>query len=174
MKKKLLVRVLQILLLAGMVSEARAVSVFSQFSWGESMESVKVVLKDNHGKIVETKTLGNRQCLVVEGLAAAPMLRTLFYFREGTLDEIERQYGDDSWDSARFMTFFERLKQNMETQKYGIGKRLSNNKKVDEGISHTLLAYQWPLVPSVVTLCYFAAEKGDDTYRLVSLHQRRR
>lgn len=141
------------------------------FQWGEAAQRLEDSLKRVQARVVDRKKVRDRQCLVVEGIPQRLLQRALFYFDNDALNEIELHYGDASWDSARYGSFFDQTRRNIET-KYGIGRVVARQKTRDGDVLETLIGYQWTQDTTTLVLYYYTAENDADSYRLLSLHYR--
>lgn len=152
-------------------ADAAQMKVPFNFQWGESSGRVEKSLEGIKAKIVERKTINNRQVLVVEGIPQKSLQRSLFYFSNDALNEIELQYGDPSWDTSRYVTFFDEVRRNVDT-KYGTGRMIVRDKTRDAGtdILQTLIGYQWVQGFMSLRLFLFTGEKTDQAWRVLSLH----
>ena len=150
---------------------AEEIKVPFNFQWGEAAQRLEDSLKRVQARVVDRKQVRNRQCLVVEGIPQRLLQRALFYFENDSLNEIELHYGDSSWDSTRYGSFFDQTRRNIET-KYGIGRVVARQKTRDGEVLETLIGYQWTQDTTTLVLYYYTAENGPDSYRLLSLHYR--
>lgn len=150
---------------------AEEIKVPFNFQWGEAAQRLEDSLKRVQAHVVDRKKVRNRQCLVVEGIPQRLLQRALFYFDNDALNEIELHYGDSTWDSNRYGTFFDQTRSNIEN-KYGIGRVVARQKTRDGDILETLIGYQWTQDNTTLVLYYYTAENGTDSYRLLSLHYR--
>lgn len=141
------------------------------FQWGESAQRLEDSLKRVQANVVERKTVQNRQCLVVEGIPQRLLQRALFYFDNDSLNEIELHYGDPTWDSTQYGNFFDQTRRNIES-KYGIGRVIARQKTRENDVLQTIIGYQWLQDTTTLELYYYTAERGADSYRLLSLHYR--
>lgn len=155
----------------GNLHAVEEIKVPFNFQWGESAQRLEDSLKRVQARVVERKTVQNRQCLVVEGIPQKLLQRALFYFESDALNEIELQYGDPSWDSTQYGTFFDQTRRNIES-KYGIGRVVARQKTREGDVLQTLIGYQWVQDVATLALYYYTAESGADSYRLLSLHYR--
>jgi len=128
-------------------------------------------LKRVKATVVERKQVQGRLCLVVEGIPQRLLQRALFYFESDGLNEIELQYGDSSWDATQYGNFFDQTRRNIEA-KYGIGKVIAREKTREGDVLQTLIGYQWVQDAISLALYYYTAERGPDSYRVLSLHYR--
>ena len=155
-------------------ANARAVEEIKvpfNFQWGEAAQRLEDSLKRVQARVVDRKQVRNRQCLVVEGIPQRLLQRALFYFENDSLNEIELHYGDSSWDSTHYGTFFDQTRRNIES-KYGIGRVVARQKTRDGDVLETLIGYQWTQDTTTLVVYYYTAENPADSYRLLSLHYR--
>ena len=160
--------------LGGLVTAAQAVEEIKvpfNFQWGESSQRLEDSMTRVQAKVVERKQVENRLCLVVEGIPQRLLQRALFYFDNDSLNEIELHYGDPSWDSTQFGDFFDQTRRNIEN-KYGIGRVIARQKTREGDVLETLIGYQWTQDVTSLCLFYYTAERGSDSFRLLSLHYR--
>jgi hypothetical protein len=170
-------RVFRALLLALILGGGTPLAIAAQmkvpfnFQWGESAARVEKSLESIKARIVERKTSQNRQVVIVEGIPQKNLVRALFYFSNDSLNEIELQYGDDSWDSPRYATFFDEVRRNVDT-KYGPGRMIVRDKTRDpeSDILQTLFGYQWVQGYMSLRLFLFTGENTGNGYRVLSLH----
>lgn len=160
-----------ILSLAGISSawSEEEIRVPFNFQWGESAQRLEDSLAKVQAKVVERKTVQNRNVLVVEGIPQKLLLRVLFYFDSDSLNEIELHYGDSSWDSLQYAQFFDQTRRNIDTR-YGMGRVIARQKTREGEILQTLIGYQWVQATTSLQLFLYTAEKGADCIRVLSLH----
>lgn len=148
-------------------------------AWGDSPEKVRDMIRAVKAEETSfaTKSPG-KDVLEAQGLAVGdPLLRkSLFMFREGSLVEIELQYGDSTWDAEKTLDFFDRTRRRIN-ERYGTGTLLVNKvkehpsgQKVPDDMNYTLIVYQWNQPSVVLELDYYAVEEKEKALRLVSLH----
>jgi len=156
---------------AGRAEALQQMRVPFNFQWGESAPRVEQSLAGIKARIVERKTVQNRKVLVVEGIPQKNLLRALFYFSNDSLNEIELQYGDKTWDSMRYAKFFDEVRRNVDS-KYGIGRMVAREKSRDPAtnVVQTLIGYQWIQGFMSLPLFLFTGEKADQGFRVLSLH----
>lgn len=159
------------LLAAPRVRAVEEIKVPFNFQWGESAQRLEDSLKRVQANVVERKQVQNRQVLVVEGIPQKLLQRALFYFDNDSLNEIELHYGDPSWDSTQYGNFFDQTRRNIES-KYGIGRVIARQKTRENDVLQTIIGYQWLQDTTTLELYYYTAERGSDSYRLLSLHYR--
>lgn len=151
--------------------QAAAIEVRPPFGlqWGETGDRLAALLKGAGAKIVEKRTAKDREIWTVEGLLQPRLKRTLFYFRDSTLIEIELQYEDASWDVAQYDTFLGEVRRKIE-EIYGPGTLIARQKNPDADVTETIVGYQWNLDNGSMQLFYFSAEKAPNVFRTVSVH----
>ncbi len=148
-------------------------------AWGDSPEKVRDMIRAVKAQETgfSTKSPG-KDVLEAQGLAVGdPLLKkSLFTFRDGSLVEIEMQYGDSTWDAEKTLDFFDRTRRRIN-ERYGTGTLLVNQikerpagEKVPEGMSYTLIVYEWSQPAVALQLDYYAVEEKEKALRLVSLH----
>ena len=153
------------------VRAAEEIKIPFNFQWGESAIRLEEALKGVKARVVERREVRGRQCLVVEGIPQKLLQRALFYFDSDSLGEIELHYGDDTWDSTRYGAFFDQTRRNIES-KYGIGRVIARQKTREGDVLQTLVGYQWVQPLTTLSLYYYTAERGPESFRLLSLHYR--
>jgi hypothetical protein len=137
--------------------------------WGESVERIKEVVGKAQAKVVEEKVVGNRDVLVVEGIVQEGLKRTLFYFAEGGLSEVELQYDREGWDEARVASWVSTIKSQAD-KKYGAGRIFAEDRGDSEGIQHSLRGWIWVQNFVSLRLVHYTAQQGEERMRRVSLH----
>jgi hypothetical protein len=151
-------------------------------SWGDTPEKVRDMIAGVKARELSFMNKGSgKEVMEAEGLALGePLLRkTLFTFRDGSLVEIEMQYGNPSWDADKTLDFFDRTRRNINGR-YGVGTLLVNRvkerpagEKVPEDMNYTLIVYEWSQPAVTLELDYYGVEKSDQTLRMVSLHYKK-
>lgn len=141
------------------------------FQWGEAPQRLEDSLSRVKATVVERRQVQNRLCLVVEGIPQRLLQRALFYFDRDSLNEIELQYGDPSWDSGRYGQFFDQTRRNIET-KYGPGRLIAQQQSKDGGLQQNIIGYQWVQQATSLSLYYYTANREAENFRLLSLHYR--
>lgn len=148
-------------------------------SWGDSPDKVREMIHAVKAQETgfSTKAQG-KDVLEAQGLAVGdPLLKkSLFTFRDGSLVEIELQYGDSTWDAERTLDFFDRTRRRIN-ERYGTGTLLVNKvkehpdgDKVPTDMNYTLIVYEWSQPTVALQLDYYAVEEKEKALRLVSLH----
>ncbi len=137
--------------------------------WGESEARLEPMLLGAKSKIVEKRILEGRDMWTVEGLVQANLYRTIFYFKNDGLDEVELQYRNKAWAETDYDSFLSQLREKVE-KRYGDGKLIARSKTQQADVNQTLVGYQWSKNGCAIEVIYFAAEKPSQNYRIVSLH----
>ncbi|MCX6965440.1 MAG: hypothetical protein NTW41_08835 [Verrucomicrobia bacterium] len=151
--------------------DAAQMKVPFNFQWGESEARVEKSIVGSKARVIERKTVQNRHVLAAEGIPQKSLQRTLFYFSNDSLNEIELQYGDPSWDSNKYDLYFDDVRRNVDL-KYGPGRIIvrEKNRDPDSDILHTLIGYQWTQGYMCLRLFLFTSEKTGSSHRVLSLH----
>lgn len=137
--------------------------------WGESMARIKQVIGNAKAKIVDERMAGEREVLVVEGIVQEGLKRTLFYFTNGGLSEVELQYDREGWDDAKVDAWVATIKREAD-KKYGPGRLYADENGDDGGLRHSLKAWMWVQNFVSLRLVHYTANKGEEKMRRVSLH----
>jgi hypothetical protein len=137
--------------------------------WGESPERIRTVVTNAKAKVVEERTSGSREVMVVEGIVQEGLKRTLFYFEQGGLSEVELQYDREGWDDTRVNSWVSTIKTQAD-RKYGAGRLYADERGDADGVQHTLRGWLWLQNFVSLRLVHYTAQKGEDKMRRVSLH----
>ena len=148
-------------------------------AWGDTTDKVRQMIGAVKAREISFSAKGQgKEVLEAEGLGVGdPLLKkSLFLFRDGSLTEVELQYGDHSWDAEKTTDFFDRTRRRIN-EKYGAGTLLTNKvkeqpvgEKIPDGMTYSLIVYQWSQPAVVLELDYYAVEDGEKSLRIVSLH----
>ena len=169
MQKKFFLAALAVLLAAETLRAQQEIKAPFGMQWGESVERIKEVVGKAKAKVVEEKVTGNRDVLVVEGIVQEGLKRTLFYFAEGGLSEVELQYDRVGWDEARVASWVSTIKQQAD-RKYGPGRLFAEDRGDKDGLQHSLRGWIWVQNFVSLRLVHYTAQQGDERMRRVSLH----
>lgn len=141
------------------------------FQWGENPERLTKLLEQAKARVEGEELIHGRLRLEVTGISQRMLLRSFFYFDQGSLSEIELHYGNAGWDSRQYTDFFDQTRRFLD-QKYGQGRLLARTKTEQGGINSSLMGYQWNQPGASLQLFLFIAEKGGESLRVLSLHYR--
>ena len=137
--------------------------------WGESAERLEKLLKGARADIVDRHDVDGRQAWTVEGLIQTGLKRTVFYFRDNQLVEVELQYQSPDWDVAKYDDFMAQVRRRIE-QKFGAGQLIARSREPQGQVMQTLVGYSWDENNTAIQLFYFSAETSTQSYRTVSVH----
>jgi hypothetical protein len=138
--------------------------------WGESADRMEKLLKGAKADIVDRHDVGGREAWTVEGLIQQGLRRTVFYFRDSQLVEVELQYQSPDWDVAKYDDFMAQVRRRIE-QKFGAGQLITRTREPADGnVMQTLVGYKWSQNNTAIQLFYFSAETSTQSYRTVSVH----
>lgn len=141
------------------------------FQWGETSSRLEKMLGEAKARVVEREKTESGARLTVEGITQRLLLRSFFIFDGDSLNEIELLYGDPSWDSKQYTDFFDQTRRHID-RRYGTGRLIARTKSTQNGVTHSLMGYQWTQAGATLQLFLFMAEKGNLTTRTLSLHYR--
>jgi hypothetical protein len=154
-----------------MAQAAEEIRVPFNFRWGDSSQLVQDTIERAQARVVNRETVNGHKVLTVEGHPDPRLLRSKFTFDNDALVEIELQYGDRSWDSQKFNEIFEQTRRNLD-RKYGAGRNIARETSKVGDVTQTIVGYQWTQSYTSLRLVYFTAERGADTFRMLSYHYR--
>ena len=137
--------------------------------WGESDERLARLLHGAKAQIVDKHPVGERDAWFVEGLLQAGLKRTVFYFKSGSLVEVELQYQSPDWDILKYDDFMSAVRRRIE-QKYGPGQLLAKTRGQEGDVMQTIIGYKWVQDNTAIELFYYSAENSAQAYRTVSVH----
>ena len=137
--------------------------------WGEPVGRIKEVVTKAKAKVVEERTAGAREVVVVEGIVQDGLKSTLFYFRDGGLNEVELQYDREGWGDEKVASWVATIKREAD-RKYGPGRTYADETGNENGLRHTLKGWMWVQNFVSLRLVHYTAQKDNDKMRRVSLH----
>jgi len=137
--------------------------------WGESSDRLERLLRGAKADIVDRHDVAGREAWTVEGLIQQGLRRTVFYFRDGQLVEVELQYQSPDWDVAKYDDFMAQVRRRIE-QKFGAGQLIARTREPEGDVMQTLVGYKWNENNTAIQLFYFSAETSTQSYRTVSVH----
>ncbi len=141
------------------------------FRWGDPPKLVEDTITRAKARIVDRTTVNGRNVLTVEGHPDPRLLRSVFYFSNDALIEVELQYTDSSWDASKISAIFDQTRRNLD-RKYGTSRNVARQKTVQDGITQTIVGYKWTQSYSSLSLFIYMADRGADSYRVLSYHYR--
>jgi hypothetical protein len=140
--------------------------------WGESSERLEKLLKNAKATIVEKRQVEDgRQAWDVEGLQQTGLKRTVFYFRTGTLSEVELQYQRENWDQAKYDEYMGQIRRSIE-KRFGEGQLIARKTEPEGDVVQTVVGYKWNRNNTVIELFYYSAQNGSKVFRTLSVHYR--
>lgn len=157
------------LLLAATAAAMQEIKAPFGMQWGETPARIKQVVLNAKAKVVEERSSGQRHVIIVEGIVQEGLQRTLFYFTDGGLSEVELQYDREGWDEARVAAWVNTIKRQAD-KKYGGGRLYADERGEVDGVKHTLRGWMWVQNFVSLRLVHYTAIKGDEKLRRVSLH----
>ena len=113
--------------------------------------------------------VADREAWTVEGLLQQGLKRTVFYFKNGALVEVELQYQSPDWDILRYDDFMSAVRRRIE-QKYGAGTLIAKTRAPEGDVIQTIVGYKWNQNDTAIELIYYSAENASQSYRTVSVH----
>ncbi len=174
-RRNTLKRVLLTMLFAGAMTSEIALAQYKPIDppfglyWGEDSKTIERLLKGAKATVVEKRKVERREAWTVEGLIQTSLKRTLFYFKNERLVEVELQYEENDWDALKYNDFMSAVRRKIES-KYGTGTLIARQKTPKDGVIQTLVGYKWERNNTAIQLIYFAAENANFNYRSVSVH----
>jgi hypothetical protein len=138
------------------------------FRWNDSIPRVENVLKGAKAQIISREKKDNKEVWTVEGLVHPGLKRTLFTFKGGSLYGVELQYEYPERTIEWYNTRMGEIRRYFDG-KFGTGKLVSRSRDTDTDVNQTLVGYQWMVGTTMLELFYFSAEKGDQSYRTISV-----
>jgi hypothetical protein len=166
-------------LVAGLIGLSGVQPVYSQmvdppfgFYWAAGQKETEKVIDRNGARIVRKAIVQGRETWTIEGLIQPALQRTIVYFgAKKELVEVELQYQHPNWDLVAYEKFLDGALRWLES-KYGAPIVLAKEKKTHEGVTQTIVGYEWRNVSGSIQLFFFSAERNSRVYRSVSLNYR--
>jgi hypothetical protein len=138
------------------------------FRWNDSTSRVENVLNGAKARIISRDKKENRDVWTVEGLVHPGLKRTLFTFKGGALFGVELQYEYQDRTIEWYNTRMGEIRRYFDA-KFGTGKLVSRSRDTDSDVIQTLVGYQWMVGTTMLELFYFSAERGQQSYRTISV-----
>jgi hypothetical protein len=139
------------------------------FRWNDSMPRVEAVLRGAKAQIVSREKKEGREVWTVEGLVHPGLKRTLFTFKGESLLGVELQYEYPDRTIEWYNTRMGDIRRYFDA-KFGTGKLVSRSRDTDTDVIQTLVGYQWMVGATMLELYYFSAERGQNSYRAISVN----
>lgn len=162
-----------LLLVAATVPSARAdgeVKPPFGLSFGQSAASVRQALDDGEARLIEEGHVDGHLTWAVTGLPQPGLDRAVLTFDGNRLASVELQYRHGEWNSTRYRSFFDRVKQSI-TSKFGPGELIARTQDTgSDGVLQTVIGYEWRKIRTALQLYYFSATEGDNAFFTVSIH----
>lgn len=168
-RTQFLLRAALFVLLSSGVGRADEIPPPFGLQWGEPDERLAKLLQGAKASIVDKHLVRDREAWTVEGLLQTGLKRTVFYFKNGALVEVELQYQGENWDTAKYDDFMTAVRRRIE-QKYGAGQLIARTKAPEGSVTQTIVGYKWNQNNTAIELFYYCAENAANTYRTVSVH----
>jgi hypothetical protein len=162
---------LLLLLLAAPLRAAEEIKVPFNFRWGDSPQLVEDTIDRAKARVTDTQTVNGRKVLVVQGHPDPRLLCSKFTFDNDALIEVELEYADSSWDTAKIQSIFDQTRRNLD-RKYGTSRNIARETSKAGDVMQTLVGYQWTQSYTSLRLVLYIAERGADTFRMLSYHYR--
>ncbi len=157
--------------LVAVAQGAEDIKVPFNFRWGDPPGIVESTVTRAKAEVVDHREIDGKSAIVVEGHPDPRLKRSIFYFTNDALVEVELQYADPSWDTSKLNAVFEQTRRNLD-RKYGTSRNISRSKTREDGVVQTVLGYQWTQSYTSLRLFYYLAEKDADSFRMLSYHYR--
>ena len=136
--------------------------------WGESQKSIE----EKNTPITERAVVMQRDAWTLDRFPDNGLKKAILYFgKEKTLVEVELQYDEPTWTFDDFQGFFASARSKLQ-ERYGDPIVLARYKKPKDIVVETVVYLLWCGEASSVRLCYYAAERNTDMWRVVSLDYR--
>lgn len=154
------------------VPPGRAVDIqppFKALRWGETAERMEALIKGSKAVILQRRTVEGREVWDVDGLKSQGQKKTVFYFLQGQLVEVELQFQKDDWDETKYNTYMGEWRQKLE-QFYGQGQLISRKTEPAGDVTQTIVGWKWSQNNTAAELIYFSAQGAVHVFRTLSVH----
>ena len=143
--------------------------------WGDSQQRLASLFAGVGAQVTSKKSNGPVEIWTVQGLIAPNLQTSLFAFQQGILIGLEFDYGQPTWDIAKYNDVMGQFRKLLEAacQKEGeIISRQTDQPAADPAVKQSLMGYQWQRGDTLVQLFYFSAEDPAKSlsYRSISVH----
>lgn len=165
-----LICVALLLLVAAPVSRADEIKPPFGLVWNETAARLEKMLRGAKARIVDKRPVqGGLVAWDVDGLAQTGLKRTIFYFRNDELAEVELIYQRDDWEQRDYDTFMSQVRQAIQ-RNYGEGQQIVRKTEPVQEVVQTIVGYKWNQNNAAVELFYFSAQNGQNMFRTISVH----
>jgi hypothetical protein len=137
--------------------------------WGETMTRMERLLAGAHATIVERKKVEGRDRWEVDGIVSTQLERTIFYFTNDALVEVELQYRTTDWDEEKYNTFMGEVRQKLEKQ-YGAPELVARREEPLGDVIQKVVGWKWNKNNTAIELFYFSAQNATQVFRSLSVH----
>lgn len=137
--------------------------------WGETAIRMERLLAGANAKIVERRKLDGREVWEVNGILTNDLQRTLFYFTDAQLVEVELQYKTTDWDEEKYNTFMGDVRRKLEL-KYGAPELIARREEPLGEVMQKVVGWKWNRNNKAIELFYFSAQNATQLFRTLSVH----
>lgn len=142
--------------------------------WGESAARLEKMLANAKAKIVKKRDVsGGLVAWDVDGLAQKGLKRTIFYFGNDELKEVELIYQREDWGQRDYDGFMSQVRQAVE-RSYGEGQQTVRKTELVGDVAQTITGYKWNRNNASVELYSYTAQNGQNIFRTISVHYKSR
>ena len=140
-------------------------------AWGEASERVGRKLDAAKATVVERRRgdVGGGEAWHVEGIKQPGLKRAVFYFRAAGLTGVELQYSKDEWAQKEYDEYMGRWRRLLD-QRFGPGPLIARKTEPNGDVTQTVVGWKWNQNNAAIELFYYAAEKGTQKFRTLSVH----
>lgn len=137
--------------------------------WGETMTRMERLLGGAKATIKERRKAEGRDVWEVEGILTNDLQKTLFYFTDNQLVEIELQYRTTDWDEQKYDTFMGDVKRKLEL-KFGEPEQIAKSETPIGEVVQKVVGWKWNRNNAAIELFYFSAQNATQIFRTLSVH----
>ncbi len=155
-----------------MTCAAEPIKVPFGLKWGLTKKQMERILKSQPVKLVEKRTVEDRDAWTLTGFAQDHLDCTIIYFDQGgRMNEVELQYKGIDWSPEKYEGHANYFRRNFE-QRYGRGREIVSASKKDGAAVFKMEGYEWRTTDVILRLIHFAARRKAETYNTISVHYR--
>ncbi len=137
--------------------------------WGETMTRLERLLEGAKAKVHERRKVEGRDVWEVDGILANDLKRTLFYFTNNELVEVELQYKTDNWDEEKYTKFMDDVRRKLES-KFGEPQLVAKREEPMGEVMQKVIGWKWNKNNTAIELFYFSAQNATQVFRTLSVH----